>query len=103
MTMSDFCEMPLHNATSEEVRQLQTTAKTIAVVGLSDKADRDSYQVAAYLQQHGYRIIPVNPAVKSVLGETSYARLEDVPDKIDIVDIFRRAEAVPEIVDAAIA
>lgn len=101
--MSDACEMPLHNASSDEIRQLLTTAHTIAVVGLSDKSDRDSHHVAAYLQQHGYRIIPVNPFVATVLGERSYARLEDVPEKIDIVDIFRRPDAVPAIVESAIA
>ena len=72
--MSDTCEMPLTNASPEEVRQLLTTAHTIAVVGLSDKPDRDSYRVAAYLQQHGYRIIPVNPVVSSVLGEKMSVR-----------------------------
>jgi len=101
--MSEMCEMPLDNASPEEVRQLLTTARTVAVVGLSDKPDRDSYRVAAYLQQQGYRIIPVNPAVASVLGEKAYARLEDVPEKIDIVDIFRRPDAVPPLVDSAIA
>jgi predicted CoA-binding protein len=101
--MSDFCEMPLENAAEEEIRQLLASARTIAVVGLSDKPKRDSYHVAEYLQRHGYRIIPVNPAVASVLGEKSYARLEDVPDKIDIVDIFRKPQAVPAIVDSAIA
>ncbi len=101
--MSDTCEMPLHNASPNEIQQLLRTARTIAVVGLSDKPDRDSHRVAAYLQQHGYRIIPVNPAVAEVLGEKSYARLEDVPEPIDIVDIFRRPETVPPIVDSAIA
>ena len=101
--MSDVCEMPLHNASPDEIRQLLSEAHTIAVVGLSDKPDRDIHHVAAYLQQHGYRIIPVNPAVASVLGERSYARLEDVAEKIDIVDIFRKPEAVPAIVESAIA
>lgn len=101
--MSESCEMPLSNATSEEVRQMLQGAHTIAVVGLSDKQDRDSYQVAEYMQRHGYRIIPVNPAVKEVLGEKSYPRLEDIEEKIDIVDIFRKPEAVPEIVASAIA
>ena len=101
--MSDACEIPLHNAGREEVRALLKSARTVAVVGLSDKPERDSHHVAAYLQQQGYRIIPVNPAVSQVLGEKSYARLEDVPEKIDVVDVFRKAEAVPEIVDAAIA
>jgi predicted CoA-binding protein len=95
--------MPLHNASREEVRALLKDSRTIAVVGLSDKPGRDSYHVAAYLQQHGYRIIPVNPAVTEVLGEKAYARLQEVPEKIDVVDIFRRPEAVPEVVDAAIA
>jgi len=101
--MSNQCEMPLHTATTEEIRRLLSTVRTIAVVGLSDKPERDSYHVAAYLQQHGYRIIPVNPAVATVLGEKSYARLEDVPDEVDVVDIFRRPDAVPEIVTSAIA
>jgi predicted CoA-binding protein len=95
--------MPRENASPEEIRQLLSTARVIAVVGLSDKAYRDSHRVAAYLQQHGYRIIPVNPTVASVLGEKAYARLQDVPEKIDVVDVFRRPEAVPEIVDSAIA
>ena len=64
--------------------------RTIAVVGLSPKQHRDSYQVAAYLQQQGYRIIPVNPAVREVLGERAYANLTDVPEPIDMVDVFRR-------------
>ena len=77
-------------------------ARTIAVVGLSGKRLRPSYGVAAYMQQHGYRIIPVNPAETEVLGEKAYATLSDVPDKVDIVDVFRRPEAVPEVVDEAI-
>ena len=84
------------------ITELLATAKTIAVVGLSSKPYRASFGVAEYLQESGYRIIPVNPNVSEVLGEKCYARLEDVPEKIDIVDIFRRSEFVPEIVDAAI-
>jgi predicted CoA-binding protein len=101
--MSDASGMPFRNATSDEIRTLLKTTRTIAVVGLSDRRERDSYRVAAYLQAHGYRIIPVNPGITQVLGEKAYARLQDVPDKIDVVDIFRRPEHVPEIVDAAIA
>jgi len=78
-------------------------ARTIAVVGLSGKRFRPSYGVAAYLQQHGYRIVPVNPAETEVLGEKAYGSLAEVPEKIDIVDVFRRPEAVAEVVDAAIA
>ena len=77
-------------------------AHTIAVVGLSGKRFRPSYGVAEYLQRAGYRIIPVNPLEQQVLGETSYADLDAVPGPIDIVDIFRRSEHVPEIVEAAI-
>ncbi len=101
--MNEGCELPAQNATPDEVREILQTARIIAVVGLSDKPDRDSYRVAAYLQQHGYRIIPVNPAVQEVLGEKAYPRLEEVPERVDVVDIFRRAEAVPEIVESAIA
>jgi predicted CoA-binding protein len=84
------------------ITELLTTAKTIAVVGLSSKPYRASFGVAQYLQESGYRIIPVNPNESEVLGEKCYARIEDVPEKIDIVDVFRRSELVPEIVDAAI-
>jgi predicted CoA-binding protein len=95
--------MPQAPKESEEsIAGLLTSAKTIAVVGLSSKMYRASFGVAEYLQSLGYRIIPVNPNETEVLGEKSYARLEDVPEKVDIVDIFRRSETVPEIVDAAI-
>jgi hypothetical protein len=77
-------------------------ARTIAVVGLSSKRHRPSYGVAEYLQATGYRIIPVNPHEKEVLGERCYARLEDIPEKVDVVDIFRRSKYVPEVVESAI-
>lgn len=76
--------------------------KTIAVVGLSSNPARPSHEVSAYMQSKGYRIIPVNPNEKQVLGEVSYAHLEDVPEKIDIVDIFRKAEDVPGVVESAV-
>jgi uncharacterized protein len=101
--MSDACEVPRDGPSREEIARLLKSTRTIAVVGLSDKPDRDSYQVAAYLQERGYRIIPVNPAVREVLGEKAYARLQDVPEQIDLVDVFRKPEAVPEIVETAIA
>jgi uncharacterized protein len=84
------------------IPELLRSARTIAVVGLSNKTMRPSYGVSQYMQRCGYRIIPVNPLAVDVLGEKAYARLEDVPEHIDIVDIFRRSEYVPEIVDAAI-
>jgi hypothetical protein len=86
----------------DPVAELLKRARTIAVVGLSNDPMRPSHGVAAYLQSHGYRIIPVNPQVESCLGEKSYPTLLDVPVKIDIVDIFRRPEFVEEIVDQAI-
>jgi hypothetical protein len=77
-------------------------AKTIAVVGLSNRRSRPSYGVSEYMQSRGYRIIPVNPNETEVLGEKAYATLDEVPGHVDIVDVFRRSEYVPEIVDAAI-
>ncbi len=89
--------------TDSVLRAVLEQAKTIAVVGLSDKPDRDSYRVAAYLQRAGYRIVPVNPALDApVLDEQPYATLEDIPFAVDIVDVFRRADAVPAIVASAI-
>ncbi len=87
---------------SAVITRLLKESKTIAVVGLSQSPIRPSYGVSAYMQMHGYRIVPVNPGVKEVLGERAYAALADVPEKIDIVHIFRSSELVPEVVDAAI-
>src|SRR5579871_3627633 len=84
------------------IRDLLGASRTIAVVGLSSKRFRPSYGVAEYMQREGYRIIPVNPNETEVLGEKAYARLEDVPGKIDIVDIFRRSEYVRDVVESAI-
>jgi len=84
------------------IRDVLKKSKTIAVVGLSDNPLRASHGVSAYMQMQGYRIIPVNPNCDFVLGERSYASLRDVPEKIDIVNIFRRSEFVPPIVDQAI-
>ena len=86
----------------DPIADLLKRAKTIAVVGLSCNPLRPSHGVAAYLQSHGYRIIPVNPLVEECLGEKAFASLHDVPEKIDIVDIFRRPEFVEEVVDQAI-
>ena len=92
------------NATvTDQISDILNSAKTIAVVGLSASPLRPSYGVAAYMQSNGYKIIPVNPAINGALGEKSYATLKEVPEKIDIVNIFRRSEFVPEIVDQAIA
>lgn len=85
------------------VEEQLRNSKTIAVVGLSDNPERTSYRVAQYLQSVGYRIIPVNPMIQETLGEKSYPDLKSVPEPIDMVDIFRRSELVPPVVDEAIA
>lgn len=86
----------------DPVSEILKSSRTIAVVGLSSRKFRPSYGVAEYLQSAGYRIIPVNPSESEVLGEKCYAKLEDIPERVDIVDIFRRSEFVPEIVESAI-
>ena len=86
----------------DEIKKILTESKTIAVVGLSPKEDRPSYRVATYLKSQGYRIIPVNPNAQEILGEKSYPDLRSIPGKIDVVDIFRKSEDVPPIVDEAI-
>jgi uncharacterized protein len=88
---------------ADEIAELLKRARNIAVVGLSSSPLRPSHGVSAYMQTHGYHIIPVNPEISEALGEKAYASLADVPAKIDIVNIFRRPEYVDEIVDAAIA
>ncbi|MBV8206838.1 MAG: CoA-binding protein [Acidobacteria bacterium] len=88
---------------ADAITGLLKKARTIAVVGLSSNPLRPSHGVAAYMQTQGYRIIPVNPQIESSLGEEAYAFLREVPEPIDIVNIFRRSEFVPEIVDEAIA
>ena len=88
---------------SDPIGDLLKKAKTIAVVGLSNKPLRPSHGVSLYMQQQGYRIIPVNPNIQTVLGEKAYPSLKDVPDKVDIVNIFRRSEFVPELVEQAMA
>ncbi len=87
---------------TDEIGEVLKHAKTIAVVGLSSSPLRPSYGVSAYLQTHGYRIIPVNPTINGALGEKAYPTLAEVPEKIDIVNVFRRPDHVPEVVDEAI-
>jgi len=85
----------------DQIAKVLAAAKTIAVVGLSDKPWRPSYGVSSYMQKQGYRIIPVNPNIEASLGEKAYRRLEDMPEEIDIVNIFRKPEHVGAIVDSA--
>jgi uncharacterized protein len=93
---------PVLHPSDQQIKDFLQKARTIAVVGLSSSRFRASYGVSQYMQSAGYRIIPVNPNEQEVLGEKAYARLEDVTEKIDVVDVFRRSEFLPEIVDAAI-
>lgn len=90
--------MSFENPTQEKIFDYLKTAKTIAIVGLSNKEVRTSYQIARFLQERGYRIIPVNPllAGEIILGEKVYASLQEIQEPIDIVDIFRRSEFLPE-------
>lgn len=94
---------PELDETLTALRDILLTIKTIAVVGLSDKPDRPAHHIPAYLQSQGYRIIPVNPTFTEVLGEKAYPDLRAVPVPVDLVQIFRRAEEVPAIVEDAIA
>lgn len=93
----------LQRKTLEELGEILTFTRTIVVVGISDKPERPGNHIPAYLQKEGYRIIPVNPMLKEVLGEKAYASLRDIPEPVDVVDIFRKAEDVPPIVEDAIA
>src|SRR5215472_35736 len=92
----------MNTSANDDIGRLLKNAKNIAVVGLSDSPLRPSHGVAAYMQSHGYRIIPVNPSIKGALGEKAVASLSEIKDKIDIVDVFRRSEFVPQVVDEAI-
>src|SRR2546430_14415646 len=84
------------------LRRILTEQQTIAVVGLSAQWHRPSYFAAKYMQDHGYRIIPVNPTYDTILGEKSYKRVSDIPEKVDIVDCFRRSAEIPAIAEEAI-
>ena len=90
-------------STDDTLRRILQNCKTIAVVGLSPEWHRPSHFVAKYMQEQGYRIIPVNPKHESILGERCYARLEDIPEPVDMVDVFRRPEDVPPIAASAVA
>ena len=95
--------MVFTNPSLEEIRALLERVRSIAVVGLSPKPDRPSYKVASALQRFGYRIIPVRPMAKEILGEKVYSDLASVPEKIDLVDVFRAPDQVDEVIDACIA
>ena len=86
----------------DRIGKILSGTKTVAVVGISDKPDRPSHGVAKYLQDRGYRIIPVNPMIVEVLGEKAYRSLSEIPEKVDLVDVFRKSEYVPPIAEEAV-
>ena len=95
--------MSEQTASPEEIKAILKNYRVVAVVGLSPKTERPSFRVAQYLKEHGYRIVPVNPGQKEILEEKCYPSLKDIPFPIEVVDIFRNVEAIPAIVDEAIA
>lgn len=97
------CEFPSINANNEEIKAILSDVKTIAIAGLSPDATKDSYRVAQYLQNAGYKIIPVYPKEEEILGEKVYRSLEDIPFAVDMVNIFRKPDALFPIADACIA
>jgi uncharacterized protein len=97
------CQFPKENATSDEIAEILRTTRVIAVVGLSPKPERPSYGVSSYMKDQGYTIIPVNPGQSEILGEKAYKSVLDIPQAVDMVNIFREPAAVPDIVDQAIA
>jgi len=97
------CEFPTVNSNMDEVKEIFDTVKSIAVLGLSPNETKDSHKVAAYLQAQGYKIIPVYPKEETILGEKVYRSLAEIPDQVDMVDIFRKPAALDAIADACIA
>jgi predicted CoA-binding protein len=91
------------NPSDAAIRDILANPKTIAVVGCSPDPDRDSHRIAALLKAKGHRVIPVNPTNKEILGERCYASVREIPEKVDMVDVFRRPEFVDDIADDAIA
>jgi predicted CoA-binding protein len=94
--------MAFHNPTDETIKAVLAAPQTVAVVGCSPDPERDSHRIAKLLKARGHRVIPVNPGHQAILGETCYASLRDIPEQVDMVDIFRRSEHVAPIVDEAI-
>lgn len=94
--------MTYQHPNQNEVKEILDRTKRIAVVGISDKPDRASYQVSAYMQQAGYEIIPINPRIDSVLGVKAYATLQEVEGEIDMVNVFRRSSETPPVAEAAV-
>jgi len=100
--MSVICELQDGPATDVDIKRILENAKTVAVVGISTKEDSFSQEVAKYLQEHGFRVIAVNPNYKEVLGEKCYPDLKSIPEHVDVVDIFRKPDAIAAIVEEAV-
>lgn len=98
----EICEIPLHHVKDEAIEKVLKENKTVAVVGLSTSPKKDSHRVAAFLQKKGYRVIPVHPKAEEILGEKAYPSLLDIPEKVDIVNVFRPPSEVPGIMEQAI-
>ncbi len=96
------CEFPTVNASSDELREIFDTVKTIAVVGLSPDETKASFRVSKYLQEHGYKIVPIYPKEETILGEKVYRSLAEIPFAVDMVDIFRKPDALDMVADACI-
>jgi predicted CoA-binding protein len=101
--MTDAPELAALNSSPAEIAAILKDYRVVAVVGLSDKPERPSFQVAQYLKNHGYRIVPVNPGRREILGERCYPNLKEIPFPVEIIDIFRNPEAIPPVVADAIA
>lgn len=97
------CEFPVVNETDETIKEIFKTVKTIAVIGLSPDADKDSHKVAKYLQEAGYRVVPVYPKEETILGEKVYRSLSEIPFAVDMADMFRKPEVADTLADEAIA
>lgn len=91
------------NPSEEQLRELLTRARRVAVVGLSPRPERDSHRIAQYLQARGYEVVPVYPRDERILGQPVYRRVQDIPGGVDLVDVFRRGEDLPEVVEDALA
>lgn len=100
--MANICEIPSENLDEEEIKEVLLIYRKIAVVGISRNPEKDAHKVPKYLMEHGYEIIPVNPFADKILGKKCYKKLSDVKEDVEIVDIFRPPEEVPEIVKEAI-
>ena len=96
------CEFPTVNETNEEIKQILSECKNIAIIGCSPNPAKDSHKVAAYLKEHGYKIFPVYPKEDTILGEKVYRSLSEIPERVDLVDIFRKPAVISEVVDEAI-